>query len=259
MKSIFTGNAANLFEKNSDSIVLINDDCLNALKKINSKSIDMVFADPPYFLSNGGISCKSGKIVSVDKGDWDKAPSPNKIDEFNFAWISQCRRVLADNGTIWISGTFHNIFSVGTILDRLNFKILNMVVWQKEDPPPNMSHRMFTHSHEFIIWAKKSPQSKQFFDYNSMLIQNNGKQMTDVWTLPHVPQIEKKFGYHPTQKPLKLLDRIIIASTKPDDIILDPFCGSGTTGVSAKSLNRKFIGVEKEKNYFLLAKRRLGI
>ncbi len=257
MKELFS-NLNDTYIKMNEKFVLIHDDCLHALKCIQSSSVDMIFADPPYFLSHGGITCKSGKIACVDKGEWDKEKDRKKIDEFNYNWIKECKRILKKDGTIWITGTFHNIYSVGQALHHLGFKILNSIVWQKEDPPPNMSKRMFTHSHEYIIWAKKSPQSRHYFNYEAMVKENKGKQMTDVWRIPHVPLHEKTFGYHPTQKPLKLLNRIIIASTKPQNIILDPFCGSGTTGVSALSLNRKFIGIEQEQRFINLAKQRIG-
>lgn len=241
----------------SERCVLIQDDCLRALQHIKPASVHMIFADPPYFLSNGGISCKSGKMVCVDKGEWDKERDREKIDEFNYRWIEACRHVLQADGTIWITGTFHNIYSVGQALYQLGFQILNSIVWQKTDPPPNMSRRMFTHSHEYIIWAKKSRQSRHYFNYAAMVKENNGKQMTDVWTIPHVPLHEKTFGNHPTQKPLQLLNRIIIASTKQNDIILDPFCGSGTTGVSALCLNRRFIGIGQKPLFIQLTKRRI--
>lgn len=250
-------NEENILVENNDYL-LIHNDCLITLKKIRANSIDMIFADPPYFLSSGGISYRSGKIVCVDKGDWDKAKSRQAIDKFNFTWIKECKRILKKDGTIWITGTFHNIFSVGQALTYLKFKILNNVIWQKEDPPPNISRRMFTHSHEHILWAKKSPLSKHTFNYELIVKENNGRQMTDVWKLPAVPQSEKTFGYHPTQKPLILLERIIKSATNENDIILDPFCGSGTTGVAALKLKRKFIGVEKERKFVMLAHKRIS-
>jgi site-specific DNA-methyltransferase (adenine-specific) len=236
---------------------LINGDSLNEIPKIKSNSINMIFADPPYFLSNGGISCSSGKMVSVDKGEWDKAKDRNYIKEFTRGWIIEGHRVLHEDGTIWISGTYHNIFYVGEVLNELGFKILNIVTWVKDDPPPNLSRRMFTHSAEFIIWAKKSPTSRHFFNYPLMENINNGRQMTDVWLLPHVPKREKAFGYHPTQKPLQLMNRIILSSTKENDIVLDPFSGSGTTAVAAYKNGRRFIGIEKDINYYNNSLKRL--
>jgi site-specific DNA-methyltransferase (adenine-specific) len=237
---------------------LIFGDCLIELKKIKSESVKMVFADPPYFLSNGGISCKSGEKVCVDKGDWDKERDIQKIKDFTMSWISECKRLLEENGTIWITGTFHNIYDIGSTIKELNLKILNMVTWVKTDPPPNLSGRMFTHSSEFIIWAKKTPSSKQFFNKNLMAKMNNGNPMTDVWVLPHVSQAEKKFGYHPTQKPLRLMERIILSCTRENDLILDPFSGSGTTLIAALKYGRKFIGIENNQAFIDLSKKRIS-
>ncbi|MEH7226549.1 site-specific DNA-methyltransferase [Bacillus sp. JJ1566] len=241
----------------SKDIILIQEDCLKALKLIESNSIDLIFADPPYFLSNGGITFKSGRIACVNKGDWDKAKSQKEIDEFNLSWLTECKRILKGNGTIWITGTYHNIFSVGKALTYLKYKILNNVVWVKTNPPKNISKRMFTHSSEIIIWAKQNPSSQHTFNYEEMLKLNKGKQMTDVWLIDSVGYSEKKYGYHPTQKPLKLLDRILLSSTKKNHIVLDPFCGSGTTGVVAKKLGRKFIGIDQNMDYINLAKNRI--
>lgn len=232
-------------------------DTIKVMNHLPTESIDMIFADPPYFLSNGGISYRSGKVVSVDKGEWDKIDSYEEMHEFNRAWIEACRRLLKKDGTIWITGTHHNIYSIGTILKELNFHILNQVIWTKTDPPPNISKRMFTFSHENIIWAKKSKQSRHIFNYNLMLNMNKGKQMTDVWLIPHVTMQEKKFGYHPTQKPLKLLDRIVKSSTLKSSLILDPFCGSGTTGVAAVANGRKFIGIDNNIDYINLSINRI--
>ncbi|AIM15134.1 Type II DNA methyltransferase M3.BstXII [Bacillus sp. X1(2014)] len=237
---------------------LLFGDCIEIMKKFKENSIDLVFADPPYFLSNGGISCKSGKIVCVDKGEWDKESNKNKIIEFTEKWILESKRVLKSNGTIWITGTFHNIFYIGMTLQKYSFKILNMVSWIKEDPPPNLTKRMLTHSVEFIIWAKRGPTSKQCFNYDILKKMNNGKEMTDAWIMPHVPYSEKSFGYHPTQKPIHLLERIILCSTKENDIVLDPFSGSGTTAVAAIKNNRRFICIEKDKKYYNLSKNRIS-
>lgn len=236
---------------------LIYGDCINEMKELKSHSINMIFADPPYFLSNGGISVHSGKKVCVDKGDWDKEVSLQRKKEFTNSWINECKRILKPNGTIWITGTFHNIFEIGTIINELNFKILNVVTWVKTDPPPNLSGRMFTHSSEFIIWAKHNPESKQCYNLDLMTKVNNGKPMTDVWVIPHVPTHEKQFGYHPTQKPLALMERIILSCTNPHDLILDPFNGSGTTSVAAVKNNRKFIGIEKNKKFFEISSKRI--
>jgi site-specific DNA-methyltransferase (adenine-specific) len=215
----------------------------------------MIFADPPYFLSNNGITCRGGKQTSVNKGIWDKSKGVKENHKFNKLWIRKCKRVLQDSGTIWISGTFHNIYSVGLALQESKFKILNNITWQKTNPPPNLGCRCFTHSTETILWAK-SDQSKHYFNYKEMKKINNNKQMKDVWQFSATSKKEKICGRHPTQKPLALLDRIIVASTEKNDLILDPFSGSGTTGIVANRLNRRYIGIEKEEEYLNLTKNR---
>ncbi len=236
---------------------LIKEDSLVALKKINEKSIDMIFADPPYFLSNGGITCHAGKMVCVDKGEWDKSISIREKYNFNKEWIKDCYRVLKDNGTIWISGTLHNIYSIGMALEEEGFKIINNITWQKTNPPPNLACKTFTHSTETIIWARKDlPKIKYTFNYALMKEMNNGKQMKDVWTTSLTKLSEKKQGKHPTQKPIEILEKIVLASTNEGDLILDPFCGSSTTGIVANKLNRKYIGIDLEKDYLELSKRR---
>lgn len=228
------------------------------MKLMPEESFDMIFADPPYFLSNGGISNSGGKVVSVNKGNWDKIGSLDEKHEFNRQWIRLSKRLLKPNGTIWISGTLHNIYSVGMALEQEGFKILNNITWRKNNPPPNLSCRYFTHSTETILWARKNDiHSKHFYNYELMKKYNNGKQMKDVWEGSLTPKFEKIYGKHPTQKPEYLLHRIIEASTKEGDLILDPFLGSGTTGVVSKKLNRKFIGIEKEKEYIKIAKKRI--
>lgn len=236
---------------------LIKDDTFKALKKFQEKSFDMIFADPPYFLSNNGITCNSGKMVSVNKGEWDKSLDVESKHFFNRKWINECYRVLKDDGTIWISGTLHNIYSIGMALEEEGFKIINNITWQKTNPPPNLACKTFTHSTETIIWARKDlKNSKYTFNYNLMKELNDNKQMKDVWTTSLTKPSEKKSGKHPTQKPLEILDRIIRASTKENDLILDPFCGSSTTGISANRLNRKYIGIDNEKEYLDLSIRR---
>jgi len=234
---------------------LVNGDCVSVLEAFDFK-FDMIFADPPYFLSNGGISVSSGKVVCVDKGGWDKAPSAEYIDEFNHLWLMACKDKLKDNGTIWISGTHHNIFSVADQLSELGFKILNVVTWNKTDPPDNVSHRVFKHSAEYIIWAKKSKRAQHRYNYELMRQLNDGKQMTDVWRMPAVAKWEKSCGKHPTQKPLSLLSRIVMASTKEGDWVLDPFNGSGTTGVAASLLGRKYLGIDMDSGFLELASKR---
>ena len=240
-----------------DNFTLILGDSLEELKKIKSKSIDMIFADPPYFLSGDGITCSGGKIVSVKKGGWDKKIDIKEKHKFNKKWIRLCKRVLKDNGTIWISGTMHNIYSIGVALEEEGFKIINNITWKKLNPPPNISCRAFTHSTETILWAKKDiKKAKHKFNYETMKTMNGGKQMKDVWETSLTKPSEKKYGKHPTQKPAELLKRIILSSTDEGDLILDPFNGSGTTGIVANLLNRKYIGIEKEKDYLDLTIRR---
>lgn len=219
-------------------------------------TFDMIFADPPYFLSSGGISVQSGKVVCVDKGDWDKSMSQEDINTFNMKWLSMCRDKLKDNGTIWISGTYHNIFSVANCLTQLGYKILNVITWAKTNPPPNISCRYFTYSTEFIIWARKSQKRPHYYNYELMKQLNDDKQMTDVWRMPAIAPWEKSCGKHPTQKPLCVLSRIILASTKPGAWILDPFSGSSTTGIAANLLERRFLGIEREEEFAAISKAR---
>ena len=243
------------YRSNNKDFTLAKGDCIKLLSNLEFE-FDMIFADPPYFLSNGGISVQSGKQVSVNKGDWDKSLGFVKDNDFNRKWITVCRDKLKSDGTIQISGTFHNIFSVAQILNELNFKILNVITWAKTNPPPNISCRFFTHSTEFIIWARKDKRTSHYFNYNLMKEINGGTQMRDVWTLPAIAKWEKTCGKHPTQKPLPLLGRIIMASTKPNDWILDPFTGASTTGIAANLFDRRFLGIDKEENFLQISKKR---
>lgn len=236
---------------------IVNGDCFEELKKIKKGSVDMIFADPPYFLSTeDGISCSGGKMVSVKKGEWDQSLSLKEKHRFNRRWIKMCKRVLSDKGSIWISGTFHNIYSIGMALEEEGFTIVNNVTWQKLNPPPNMACKCFTHSTETVIWAVKD-KKHYTFNYQLMKELNGGKQHKDVWTGSLTKPSEKKYGKHPTQKPEYLLEKIILASTKEGDVVLDPFMGSGTTGAVAIRLNRNFIGIEKDLVYFDISKNRL--
>ena len=240
-----------------DNFILILGDSLKELKKIEPKSIDMIFADPPYFLSGDGISCSSGRMVSVNKGEWDKKLSIDEKHKFNRKWIKLCYSILKDTGTIWISGTLHNIYSIGMALEQEGFKIINNITWRKSNPPPNISCRYFVHSTETILWAKKDiKKAKHLFNYELMKELNGGKQAKDVWETSLTTPSEKKCGKHPTQKPIKILEKAILASTKEGDLILDPFNGSGTTGIVANMLNRKYIGIEKEKEFLDLTIKR---
>lgn len=249
------GRQAVVYHTPANDFTLLQGDSLRLMKHINF-AFDMIFADPPYFLSNGGISFQAGKIVSVDKGEWDKSTSVDSVDAFNQKWIALCREHLKENGTIWISGSYHNIFSVAQALTALDFKILNVVTWAKTNPPPNISCRYFTYSTEFIIWARKQKKVPHFFNYDLMKQINENKQMTDVWRLPAIAPWEKSFGKHPTQKPLSLLTRIVLASTQPGDWILDPFAGSSTTGIAANLSGRAYVGIEQENEFVELSKRR---
>lgn len=241
-----------------DLSVLLCGDTFGLLPKIVVGSIDMIFADPPYFLSNDGITCKGGRMVSVNKANWDEGKGIREKHKFNRLWIRKCHRVLKKDGTIWISGTLHNIYSIGMALEQEGFKILNNITWQKINPPPNLACRCFTHSTETILWAKKAGSKiKHTFNYEYMKYLNDGKQMKDVWVGPLTPKSEKLYGVHPTQKPEYLLDRIVLAASNEGDLILDPFCGSGTTGVAAKRFKRSFIGIDNQQEYLEIANKRI--
>ena len=218
---------------------------------------DAIFADPPYFLSNGGMTCKSGRMVNVDKGAWDKSRGAIRNHDYNREWLSRCQRVLKPNGTIWVSGTQHVIYSVGFALQQLGFKLLNTITWEKPNPPPNLSCRYFTHSTETILWAAKSEVSKHTFNYAAMREANGGRQMKSVWRMKAPASAEKTHGRHPTQKPIELVERCLLASTNPGDLVLDPFLGSGTTGVAAVRHGRRFVGIEMSAAYIETARKRV--
>ena len=243
------------YQSTDKNFSLYKGDSLQILSQI-SNQFDMIFADPPYFLSNGGKKIQGRRMVSVNKGEWDKKKSSDDIDKFNQEWINQCKPLLKDNGTIWVCGPYHNIFSVEKCLRNAGFRIINIITWQKSDPTPTWGNLHFNFSSEYIIWAKKTPVANHYFNYELMKQLNGGKLMPDVWKLPTVGLWEKTCGKHPTQKPLRLLYRIILASTKVGDIILDPFAGSSTTGIAANLLGRKFIGIEQDEDFLLLGKKR---
>ncbi|MFH1402089.1 MAG: site-specific DNA-methyltransferase [Patescibacteria group bacterium] len=248
-----------------DNFVLYHDDSVRFLNELPANSIDMIFADPPYNLSNGGFSVHAGKRVSVNKGDWDKSNGFDKDLEFHIKWIEACRRVLKPCGTIWISGTYHSIYQCGYSLQKTGYHILNDISWFKPNASPNLSCRFFTASHESLIWARKDKKAKHIFDYPLMRegdwsedkFKIPNKQMRSVWSINTPKNGEKKFGKHPTQKPLDLLRRIVLSSTKKGDIVLDPFTGSSTTGLASIMYERKFIGIDLEKEYLDLSKKRL--
>ena len=246
------------------NFVLYNGDCLKVLEQLPENSIDMIFADPPYNLSNGGFTVHAGRRVSVNKGDWDISKGLKSDFEFHLAWIKACKRVLKPQGTIWISGTYHSIYQCGFALQMAGYKILNDIAWFKPNASPNLSGRYFTASHETLIWARKDPKGKHIFNYKLMkngnwpedFLKKPGKQMRSVWTIGTPKREEKIFGKHPTQKPLELLNRIILASTNENNIVLDPFTGSSTTGLAAIKNKRKFIGIDAEKKYLDLSIKR---
>lgn len=242
----------------TESAVLYDGDVLAVLKTLDSDSVDMVFADPPYLLSNGGISCQSGKMVSVNKGDWDASKGFDADYKWHKSWLKECQRVLTPNGTIWVSGTYHNIYLIGHAMQSLGYRILNDIAWLKPNAAPNLSCRYFTHSHETILWASKSKKAKHTFNYQAMKESNEGKQMRSYWTFTSPRPAEKAHGKHPTQKPLALLERIVLSSTNPDDLVLDPFVGSGTTGVAAVAKSRRFIGIDSDSTYLDIASKRIS-
>ena len=220
---------------------------MEVLSRLDDESVDCVWTDPPYLLSNGGITCFAGRMVSVNKGDWDQSRGIEADYQFNLEWTAACRRVLKPTGTIWVTGTLHIYPSVGMALLRNGFRLLNDVIWEKPNPPPNLGRRNFTHSTEVVLWASKSGKGsrhKYTFNYDEMRRENGGKQMKTVWRMNAPRASEKRFGKHPTQKPLELIERCLRASTNEGDVVLDPFAGSGSTGVAALELGRRFIGIE---------------
>ena len=249
------------FRDDPSGIFLYQGECLSLLDRIIDRHpagvFDAIFADPPYFLSNGGITCQNGRMVKVDKGSWDKSRGAELNHEFNVEWMRRCQRVMKPNGTIWISGTQHVIFSVGFALQQLGFKILNDIAWEKPNPPPNLSCRFFTHSTETVLWAAKNLKSKHTFNYARMREANGGKQMKSVWRMKAPASAEKRHGRHPTQKPLVLLERCLLASTNPGDLVLDPFLGSGTTAVACARLGRRCVGLEMDAAFHETARKRV--
>ena len=247
MKPLFTAKSLSLFHGDSCEVMV----------QLPVESFDMIFSDPPYNLSNGGFTCHAGRRVSVNKGKWDKSKGIDEDFAFYQKWIAACHRLLKPNGTLWISGTYHSIYGCGFALQQGGWHILNDICWFKPNAAPNLSCRMFTASHETLIWARKDKKARHIFNYEAMRdrewlkdrIKKSGKQMRSVWEIGTPSAAEKKFGKHPTQKPLALLERIVLASTKKGDVILDPFCGSATTGVAALRYGRQFVGIDSEKQY----------
>ncbi len=238
-------------------IRLFRGDVIDVLNSLPEKSVDLIFADPPYNLSNGGFTCHAGKRVSVNKGKWDKSKGIEEDFNFHYSWIEACKRVLKPKGSLWISGTYHSIYVCGYALQKQGWHIINDICWYKPNASPNLSCRMFTASHETLLWVRKDKKAKHTFNYNKMrngsfpddFIKKPNKQMRSIWAIGTPKNGEKKYGKHPTQKPETLLERIILASSNKGDIVLDPFCGSATTGVAAIRLNRRFVGIDSEKEY----------
>ena len=249
-----------------DNFVLYHGDSLSILSHFPENSVDMVFADPPYNLSNGGFTVHAGRMVSVNKGIWDISKGFEDDYAFHYRWLEACKRVLKPHGTLWVSGTYHSIYQCGHALQALGYHILNDISWFKPNASPNLSCRFFTASHETLIWARKDKKAKHTFNYDLMKegnwpedqLKKPGLQMRSVWSMGTPRPEEKKYGKHPTQKPLDLLKRIVLSSTNKGDVVLDPFTGSSTTGIAAAMNNRKFIGIDMEKKYLDLSIKRIN-
>lgn len=243
---------------------IIKGDCIEALNQLPEKSVDVIFADPPYNLQlKDALTRPDNSKVDAVTDDWDQFASFDVYDQFTNAWLTAAKRVLKDTGTIWVIGSYHNIFRVGFAMQNLRFWVLNDIIWRKSNPMPNFKGTRFTNAHETMIWASKSPEAKGFtFNYDAMKAMNEDTQMRSDWVLPicagkeRIQDGEGKKA-HATQKPESLLYRVIMSSTKPGDVILDPFFGTGTTGAVAKKLGRNFIGIEREQRYIDVAQKRI--
>lgn len=241
----------------NEKVILYNNDVIETLNDLKNDSVDLIFADPPYNLSNGGFTCHAGKRVSVNKGKWDISKGIGEDFDFHYNWINACKRVLKTNGSLWISGTYHSIYACGFALQKQGWHMINDICWYKPNAAPNLACRMFTASHETLLWVRKDKNAKHCFNYeiiknnkwNGDFLKNPGKQMRSVWAITTPKNGEKKYGKHPTQKPLDLLERIVLACSNENDTVLDPFCGSATTGIAALKHNRKFIGIDAEQKY----------
>ena len=256
------------YDDPAHSVKLLKGDCIEILNQARENSVDAIFADPPYFLSNGGITCHAGKMVSVNKGKWDKSRGVKENHQFTFDWLRACQRVLKPDGTIWVSGTTHIIYSVGFAMQELGYKILNNIVWYKPNARSKLSHKYLTNATEVFIWAAKNQKSKHYFDYQLMKKFNNGKQMRNVWRFTDEEEAEqvsivkglkdfasiidkKHIKKYIVQRPIDLIKRIILASTKEGDLILGPFCSNSTIGIIASQLNRKYIGIMLKNKYLV--------
>lgn len=239
---------------------LVRGDCREVLAALPDASVDLLFADPPYFLSNGGYTVQGGKRAAVHKGDWDE--SRGLIDDYQFqlSWLREAQRVLKPSGSIWVSGTQHVIFSLGFAMQALGFHLLNTVTWFKPNASPNLACKTLTHSTELVIWARPrdARPMQHTFNYDDMRTENDGVQLRDMWIFPVTPKSEKAHGKHPTQKPLALLNRIVRCASRPGDLVVDPFNGSGTTGVAALACGRRYLGIELSAEYLQLSAARLG-
>lgn len=244
-----------LYQIGNNEFTLFHGDSLELIGHIGKK-VDMIFADPPYFLSKKGIKQINGTWKSFDKGEWDRVTTHDNINAFNKTWLSECRNILKEDGTIFVTGTYHNIFSVATCMVELGYRILNIIVWQKSDAKPTLSRNHFSFTTEYIVWARKNEKVTHFFNCDLMEQLNGGTRMSDVWRIPFLSPWEMKCGRHPTQKPLRLLYRIILSSTHIGDTILDPFAGSCTTGIAANLLERNFIGIDQSLDYLMYGIRR---
>ena len=239
-------------------------DCIAQMARLPDKSVDMIFADPPYNLQLGGdLFRPEGSRVDAVDDDWDKFDSLTAYDDFTREWLAEGRRILKDNGTIWVIGSYHNIFRVGALLQDAEFWILNDVIWRKANPMPNFRGTRFTNAHETLIWCAKDEKARYTFNYRAMKALNDDLQMRSDWVLPICSGQERVKGEdgvkaHPTQKPESLLYRILLACTKPGDVVLDPFFGTGTTGAVARRLGRRWIGIEREPSYVNVAKQRIA-
>src|SRR5215204_2344250 len=250
--------------ESADAARILVGDCVAEMSKLTAGSVDLVFADPPYNLQlQGDLKRPDDSRVDAVNDAWDKFASFSAYDDFTRAWLVACRRVMKRSGALWVIGSYHNIFRVGSILQDLGFWILNDVVWRKSNPMPNFRGRRFTNAHETLIWASRDQDTRYTFNYEALKAGNEDIQVRSDWTLPLCTGDERLKGrdgkkLHPTQKPEALLARVILSSSRPDDLVLDPFCGTGTTGAVAKRLGRRFIGFERERSYAEAAETRIA-